>query len=158
MSQSKRYRIVDPIREKATTLTPEEGIRQTLIKFMIRDLEYPAHLFAVEKTLHSLNVSSKGVPPDMAKKRIDLLVFSPEGDFLRPLILGECKAHKLNKKALLQIISYNTYIKAPVIILCNGTDILMGVLNPQKRTFVFRSGLPTFHNLLKIRDSYAVLR
>src|SRR4051812_2305773 len=71
--------VFDPIRKKWLVLTPEEHVRQYMIYYLKDTMQYPAALFAVEKTIKVGNVS----------KRFDIVVYSRDH---KPWMLVECKA------------------------------------------------------------------
>lgn len=107
--------IFDEIRKKWVVCTPEEWVRQNLIKFLIENLSFPKSLIAVEK---SILIAGKNL-------RFDLLVYDKE---FKPLVLIECKAPtvNLNQSVFNQIWSYNYKVDAPYFIVSNGVAFVMG--------------------------------
>lgn len=97
----------DPIRKQWVAKTPEEEVRQKLIKKMIEELGYPKGLISVEKGLGG--------------RRFDLVCYAPKT--LKPLLLVECKAGKLGHEAENQVLGYNYKIGAPFVCLVNGQEI-----------------------------------
>ena len=77
-SENKRY-IFDPIRKKFVILTPEEWVRQHVVRYLLDDKKAPKSWVNVEKqfTLAGL------------QKRFDVIVFSANGVVQ---VLVECKA------------------------------------------------------------------
>lgn len=110
--------IFDPLRKKFVELSPEEWVRQHLIKFLIFDKAYPEGLITIEK----------GVNVNSTQKRTDVLVFDLQKN---PFLLIECKApsEKLNKKVLEQGLRYNLVHNAPFILISNGLNHLCWDLN-----------------------------
>ena len=101
--------IWDNIRKKWLVLTPEEWVRQHLIRFLIEargalpasvSQEYPIALGGT-------------------RQRADLVVFDRNG---HPCLLAECKAPEvaINKQTLAQAVRYNSVLQARYIILTNG--------------------------------------
>ena len=69
--------IFDVIRKKFIILTPEEWVRQHVMKWIIAEKNYPASLLAVEK---SINVNG-------LTKRCDIVAFNRSG---LPVLIIEC--------------------------------------------------------------------
>lgn len=100
--------IFDDIRKKYVVLTPEEWVRQHVIR-QFRAMDYPASLIAIEK---AIKVFSRN-------KRFDILINDNRG---MPLILVECKAASvaINQLVFDQIARYNSEVKAPYVFITNG--------------------------------------
>lgn len=94
--QSKTW-VFDPIRKSWFALTPEEHVRQLLIRHLIRKMNYPPSLMAVEKAL------SYG----HTRLRFDLVVF--QRTQFKPWMLVECKApsEEINESVLQQLLRYH---------------------------------------------------
>ncbi|MGQ9846201.1 MAG: type I restriction enzyme HsdR N-terminal domain-containing protein [Bacteroidales bacterium] len=101
--------IFDIIRKKYIVLTPEEWVRQHLIRYLIDYLNYPDGLIQVEY----------GITIQQKMFRIDVAVFSRK---LSPLLLCECKSPsiKLNPKTMVQAALYNLNQQAPYLLITNG--------------------------------------
>jgi hypothetical protein len=112
--------IFDEIRKKWLVCTPEEWVRQNLIKFLIDKHSFPVNLVALEK---SLIVAGRNY-------RFDALVFDRE---FNPLMIIECKAPsvKLEQKVFDQIWNYNYEINAPFFLITNGLNFVMGECKPE---------------------------
>lgn len=128
---------------------PEEDVRQWLLKEMVEKLFFPPSLIAVEKDLKDIP-HLREVNFQAAKRRADIIVFCADIHPiypLYPLLLVECKADKLDKAAINQVLGYNHFVKAFFVALAGGTAI---------KTF-WHSGkrvecldfLPAYHDLLK---------
>lgn len=98
--------IFDPIRQKYVALTPEEWVRQHIIKQLINN-GFPSGRISIERTLPK------------TKKRYDIVFYNSDG---QPSLLVECKAPsvQLDKKILEQVSSYIQYLDSPMILLSNG--------------------------------------
>lgn len=130
--------------------SPEEIIRQRLLRQMFQGLGYPPEMVTVEKSLlHLPHLSSQ---PNLPKRRADLLVFGKDIHPLFPifpLLLVECKAVKLNAKTLQQITGYNYYVKAPFISVVNEDDQLWGYFDKQSNDYIFTRGLVSYVTLME---------
>ncbi len=76
---SDNYKIFDEIRKKYVVLTPEEWVRQNIIRYLIEEKNYPATLFAVET----------GILYNNLNKRIDILIYNKD---FNPWMIIECKS------------------------------------------------------------------
>jgi hypothetical protein len=130
------------IRKVPVAATPEEQVRQALLKFMIESGGYPRGLIGVELSLSALPhlIESQSKLP---KRRADVIVFSQSTHL--PLILVECKAVPLNEATIRQAIGYNLFVKAPYIILANEKEVKTGSFNGT--AWVFNPGLPDYKSL-----------
>lgn len=155
-NRPRRSKILDPVRNLKTALIPEERVRQKLIRLMLEELGYPIGLIAVEKSIGSLNFSKMPIPRSLTKKRMDIVIFSPQAlSSTIPLLLVECKSGAVNRRALLQVISYNRFVRSPVITLCNGDTCLTGMLDRRRQKFIFQKGIPSFKELLQLQEIHA---
>ncbi len=101
--------ILDTIRRQWVVLTPEEWVRQHMVRYLIDDLGYSAGLTAIEKGF-DLN----GIP-----YRADIVTYDRQG---RAILAVECKAPevKLSQKTFDQIGQYNKVIQARYLVVTNG--------------------------------------
>lgn len=136
------------IRKVPVRATPEELVRQALLKFMIESGGYPRGLIGVELSLSSLPhlIENRSKLP---KRRADIIVFSPNNT-LSPLILVECKAVLITDAAIRQAVGYNLFVKAPYIMLANEREVKTGSYNGS--TWVFSPGLPNFKSLTQQQE------
>ena len=104
----KQY-IFDSIRKIWLLLTDEEWVRQNFVNYLIRQVNYPSTVIAIEKEI-SLN--------DL-KKRFDILVYDKEH---QPWMLIECKEPKVNlsEDVLQQVLRYNISVPVEYIVITNG--------------------------------------
>jgi hypothetical protein len=107
---SSSARIYDPIRKKRVAKTPEEQVRQCLLRQMLGPLAFPKGLVAVEAPLQS-------------GRRADLIAFRVEGDALIPLLVIECKAAPLKEADYFQGSGYQWILEAPFLCLAHGGGI-----------------------------------
>lgn len=129
--------------------TPEEHVRQSVLKEMIHTLGYPRTLIAVEKELKELpHLAESALPPE---RRIDILCYGKEihpAYPLYPLLLIECKAKPIDTHAKEQLMGYNTSIGAYFIALAAPNEMQFGYLDKKSRRTLFHSGLPSYLELL----------
>lgn len=104
----KRY-LFDAIRKTWLLLTEEEWVRQNFVAYLIKVLNYPSLLMALEKEL-LLN--------DL-KKRFDILIYDKRH---QPWMMVECKAPdvKLGEEVLQQVLRYNITVPVKYLVLTNG--------------------------------------
>ena len=90
-------------------LTPEEWVRQHLVRYLTEHLGYPKGLTQIEK-----KVSVNGLP-----RRLDLSVMNPEG---RVVLLAECKAPhvELTSETVYQVAAYGKFVQPGLYLLTNG--------------------------------------
>lgn len=140
----KRERLYDFIRKKWVDATPEEIIRQQILRQMVDSFGYPASLIAVEKELSQLASLWQAPAASLPKRRVDIIVFAKN---LMPLLMIECKAVNLTPQFAEQVIGYNAFVKAPWLALANGKEVLTGHFDSDSGIHRFEPGLPTFNAL-----------
>src|SRR6478672_11316976 len=103
-----RY-LFDGIRKKWLLLTDEEWVRQNFVQYLIHQMNYPAALIALEKSLQLNDL----------KKRFDILIYNSQH---QPWMLVECKAPQvlLSEVVLEQVLRYNIAVPVPYIVITNG--------------------------------------
>lgn len=111
MDQEGRLSIFDPIRKKYVALTPEEWVRQHVIRYLADDKNVPLSLIGVEKEIRLYNT----------QKRFDIAVFHRNG---KALLLVECKAPSVNitQQVLDQVVRYNLALQVCYLMLTNGLN------------------------------------
>jgi len=144
--QSKQ--LYDEIRGRFVAATPEEHVRQAVLKEMIQTLGYPKTLIAVEKELKELPHLAHSAPPE---RRIDILCYGKKihpAYPLYPLLLIECKAKTIDAEAKEQLIGYNSSVGAYFIALAAPDAMQFGYLDKKSGRTLFHSGLPSYQDLL----------
>ncbi len=148
----KDNKIYDPIRKIYVSALPEEKVRQKLIHKMINELGFPKSLIAVEKDLLSLeHIKQKGYVSK--KRRADIICFAKDIDakhLVYPLLMIECKAFKLNKKTIDQVIGYNHYIKAFFVAVANEYEIITCWYNIKDKKYKSVNFLPNYTELIQM--------
>ncbi len=125
-----RTTVLDPVRRRYVALTPEEGVRQTLLADLIA-LGYPPGLLAVEK----------GLAFGGKTWRADAVAYARDG---RALLLAECKAPDVavSQATFDQLARYNAVLGAPVLVVDNGRVRYCCVLGAAGWTFA--DAVPAF--------------
>lgn len=134
---ARRPVVLDPVRRRWVRLTPEEGVRQRLLRHLLA-LGYPAGLLAVERAFTHLGRTW----------RADALAY----DRLKtPLLLAECKAPdvRLDQAVLDQLARYNVVVRARVLVATNGAALLCGVAEAGRYRLL--PGVPPFAALAGAR-------
>ena len=131
----KRY-ILDMLRRKYITLTPEEWVRQSFIHFLIEQKHYPQGLLANEI---SLNLGDK-------KMRADSVLYDTN---LQPRMIIEYKAPNISitQKVFDQIFSYNILLHVPYLIVTNGIEIYVGKFDYDSKKYLYLDDIPTYESI-----------
>lgn len=110
--------VFDNARKDWFVCTPEEWVRQHVINYLVKSMNYPESLIAVEKSLKLNDLT----------KRFDIVVFSKD---LKPFLLIECKAMyvKLSEEVAEQAMRYNLALNAPYFMITNGVEEFVFHLN-----------------------------
>lgn len=128
--QQEAFVIFDPVRKKWVTLTPEEWVRQHVLKYL-EQKKYPLSLCAVEKkiTLHN------------TEKRCDIVVYNKH---VQPVLIIECKepAQAITQEVFDQAVRYNMALETDLFMLTNGIQHFLCRVNRTSQSFEFLSELP----------------
>ncbi len=137
--------VYDEIRRAWVRATPEEKVRQILIRKMVFELSYPRELISVERSLKDLcgpNVNGK-----IPTRRVDITSFAKGPSGLYPLLIIECKEHEtLIQEALRQVHGYNFFLKAPFVAVAYPGGEVFGYLT--KNGFSYFPYIPSYQDLL----------
>ncbi len=127
--------IYDKIRKKNLVLTPEEYVRQQLI-CLLCERAYPLALMRAES----------GLEYNQRQKRTDLIVYDRLGE---PLLLLECKAMyiKLSDNTIFQVSQYNFVIKARYIMISNGIEACLYLMDYINNKHVQLAEIPIFDDV-----------
>ena len=125
--------IFDEIRKKFIILTPEEWVRQHVVRFLLEEKKYPKSLINVEKVL-----TINGL-----RKRYDIVVFNPDGSIF---VLVECKAPeiKTSQATFDQIARYNMTLKAEYLMVTNGLNHYFCQMDFENEKYDFLAALPDY--------------
>ena len=99
----------DPIRKAWYILTPEEHVRQYLLRYMLDIAAYPSGMLAVEKQIRVAGLA----------KRFDIVIYDR---LHNPWMLVECKAPEvlISESTLHQLLSYQRNMQCQYWVLTNG--------------------------------------
>lgn len=125
--------IFDEIRKKFIILTPEEWVRQHVVRFLLEEKKYPKSLINVEKVL-----TVNGL-----RKRYDIVVFNPDGSIF---VLVECKAPEIKtaQATFDQIARYNMTMKAQYLMVTNGLNHYFCQMDFENEKYQFLRELPNY--------------
>ena len=138
--------IFDVIRKKFVSLTPEELVRQHLLRYLVEKKKFPASLIAVEKELTVAGI----------KKRTDVVVYS---NLAEPLLVAECKSPDvlLSQSTFDQAARYNLSLSVSCFLLTNGLTHFCCRLNSDEKKYEFLQEIPEYTELVSARNSAKVL-
>ena len=125
--------IFDEIRKKFIILTPEEWVRQHVVKFLIEEKKYPKSYINVEKLIKVNGLN----------KRYDVVIFQPNGALS---LLVECKAPeiKITQTTFDQIARYNMTLKADYLMVTNGLNHYFCKMDFENEKYTFLEELPLY--------------
>ncbi len=128
--------ILDAVRQKYVRLTPEEWVRQHLVRLLTERLGYPVGLLAIEKKLEAA-----GGP-----RRADVVAHGRDG---APLLIAECKAPAvaLSQAVFDQVSRYNAVARAPHLVVTNGREHFCWTVDRAAGTYRFLDTIPPFRTL-----------
>lgn len=125
--------IFDEIRKKFMLMTPEEWVRQNVVRFLLEEKKYPKSYINVEKIIKINGLT----------KRYDIVVFQPNGKIF---LLIECKAPEvpISQNTFDQIARYNMVLEAQFLMVTNGLNHYFCKMDYQKEQYQFLKELPDF--------------
>lgn len=131
-----KLKIFDEIRRRYVALTPEEWVRQHIIKFLQIEKNYPTSLMAVETQVmvHGL------------KQRADIVIYNRQGS---AEMIVECKAPSvpLSNDVFDQAARYNMNLNVKYLLLTNGINHYCASLNYSNNSYTFIKDIPDFKQL-----------
>lgn len=128
-----RPEIFDEVRKSWVTLTPEEWVRQHVMKWIVEEKKYPASLLAVEKS-----ITVNGLT-----KRCDIVAFDKTG---APVLIIECKAHdvEVTQQVFDQAARYNLTLNVNLFLLTNGIKHFCCRADHENQSYIFLKELPAY--------------
>ena len=125
--------IFDEIRKKFVILTPEEWVRQNVVRFLLDEKKYPKSYVNVEKVIKINGLI----------KRYDVVVFQPNGQLF---LLIECKAPEvaISQNTFDQIARYNMVLEAEYLMVTNGLNHYFCQMDFENEKYLFLKALPEF--------------
>jgi type I site-specific restriction endonuclease len=129
--------IFDPIRKKFVALTPEEWVRQHVIRFLKEERQVPLGRMNTEVALKVLKMY----------RRADIVVFD---NFGKPAMIVECKAPniKITQNTFDQVSRYNIALKASHLMVTNGLQHYCCFINIKNKTCHFLENTPSYQEML----------
>ena len=126
--------IFDDIRKKFLVLTPEEWVRQHVVKFLIHERNYPKSLIKLEG----------GLKLNALQKRTDILIFNSSG---KRVVLVECKAPSIpiTQKVFDQIARYNFIHRTACLVVSNGLQHYCCQIDFDDKSYQFLPEIPDFN-------------
>jgi hypothetical protein len=123
--------IFDEVRKKFILITPEEWVRQHVIRYLLEEKKYPKSHINVEKVIKINGLT----------KRYDVVVFQPNGEII---ILVECKAPEvaISQNTFDQIARYNMSLKAKFLMVTNGLSHYFCKMDFENEKYEFLKDLP----------------
>ncbi len=126
----------DLLRKKEVPDTPEEGVRQQIIRWLNEQVGVPLSLMASEYSFkfNKLNY------------RADIVVFDRSA---KPLMLVECKAPsiKLDREVMEQGMRYNRVLNVRYMMFTNGNSSYICKLDTESREYHFLSEVPSYEQM-----------
>lgn len=128
--------ILDILRQKHVSLTPEEWVRQHFVHYLIEHKGYPKAYLANEI---ELRIGEK-------KLRCDSILYNK---VLRPKMIIEYKAPtiQLTQKVFDQISTYNLLLRVDYLVVSNGIRHYCCKMDYEHNTYMFLKEIPDFKDL-----------
>ncbi|MXN89762.1 restriction endonuclease subunit R [Flavobacterium sp. Sd200] len=125
--------IFDEIRKKFIVLTPEEWVRQHVVRFLTEEKKFPKSHINVEKI-----VKINGLT-----KRYDVVVFKPDGTIF---LVVECKAPEvaISQQTFDQIARYNMSLNALNLMVTNGLNHYFCQMDYEAERYNFMPDVPQY--------------
>ena len=125
--------IFDDLRKRFLILTPEEWVRQHLVRFLIDEKKYPKTLIKMEG----------GLKLNALQKRSDILLFNHAGE---KIMLVECKAPnvKITQETFDQVARYNFVHRVQWLLVSNGMQHYCCEINFSDQSCCFWPDIPEF--------------
>ena len=129
--------ILDSLRKRWVTLTPEEWVRQNFVRYLIQEKKFPASLMNNE-----ISITQNGI-----KRRCDTLVADMQGN---ALVIVEYKAPTIaiSQKTFDQIVRYNMVLHAYYLIVSNGLNHYCCKIDYDNNSYSFLKEIPSYSQLV----------
>lgn len=142
----KKY-FYDNIRKREVLITPEEIIRQKVIRYLIEELDVPIEALDEETALSYYKFPSN--------RRPDILILGKDlktGDSA-PVVVIECKAPNviLSDEVFDQALYYANNLQADYVLITNGQEHVAAVYDFNKQRYIDIEELPKYDDLFNYR-------
>ena len=130
--------LFDPVRRREVLATPEELVRQAILKYLIESLHVPVNLIGVEFSLSAIEPGNFN--------RADIVVYEPGQNQLKPWLLVECKAPQvpIDEEVAFQAAGYLKKIPSKFVMLSNGKTNQYLQWDLQAKKYIGVLSLPFF--------------
>ena len=134
--QGDRLAVLDVLRKRYVSLTPEEWVRQHFVSFLLTHKGFPAARMQNEV----------GISLNNTAKRCDTVVYDHEA---RPLVIIEYKAPHipLSQHTLDQAWRYNTVLRVPYLMLSNGLQHVCIAMDYATGGYRFLPDIPVWNEI-----------
>jgi len=121
--------------------TPEETVRQKLIKFLHEQLQIPLEAMEIEVPMSHFKKGAKG--------RMDLIVYGISEQNYIPVMLIECKTPlvHLTDDVYNQADNYAKIVDAPIVGVTNGTEFVLDYWDESRQEYQQITTLPKYNEL-----------
>lgn len=108
--------LFDPIRKREVPATPEEAVRQAVLRYLLDTVGVPPRLLGVEFSLANIEPGNF--------RRVDIVAWRPGPGQLAPWLLVECKAPGIpvDDEVAFQAAHYLAKVPCGYVMLTNGAD------------------------------------
>ena len=139
--------IYDDIRKMDVLLTPEEIVRQKVVRFLLEEIRVPKHMIHVEAPLSYYHIESN--------RRADILILKKNDTDGVPIPLAviECKAPSVilssnNYECFEQILDYAYPLACDYIILTNGVESVIAAWDFEKEQYRDIKDVPVYNEMV----------
>ena len=134
--QDGKIKIFDFVRKKFVVLTPEEWVRQHVLRYLFEEKKIPSSLIAVEKEIIY----------NHQKKRFDVLIYN---NAAKPVLMVECKSPEVEilQDVFNQIAVYNSLFGVDFLLITNGIKNFCCKFNVQTKSYDFIKEIPSYNEL-----------
>lgn len=143
INENKEY-YLDPFRKRLIYKTPEETIRQQVLRYLVDIVGVPQNMIQVEMLLSKYGVKSI--------RRADIIIekFNEIDGTITPLVVVECKAPGIliGESAVTQAVDYADTLATDYIILTNGTDLIIAKYEAESNQYIDLKEIPTYKEML----------
>lgn len=145
--EGNKEKIYDDIRKMNVLLTPEEIVRQRVIRFLIEEIKVPKHMLHVEAPLSYYHFDSD--------RRADILVLKKDEDHgvPIPLMVVECKAKNIilstnNYEYYDQVLDYAYPLSCDYLLLTNGEESVIAAWDFDTEQYRDITSIPEYEKML----------